>query len=75
MPQRDHPACHHTNRRHHDPHAVGMIRESSSSAVLTFKIPYGLTSWKPCVTGDAGAAETRSGNKANADRMVLIMVA
>jgi hypothetical protein len=24
MPQRDHLACHHTNRRHHDPHSVGI---------------------------------------------------
>ena len=73
MPQCDHPDCHHTNRRQHDPRS-DLIRKSSSSAVLTFKIPYGLTSWEPCVTGNAGAAETRSGNKANVDRMVLIMV-
>src|SRR4029450_1500390 len=46
-----------SSSRHRD-----LIRESSSSAVLTFRIPYALTSWEPCVTGNAGAAETRSGN-------------
>jgi hypothetical protein len=25
MPQRDLPAFHHTNRRYHDPHAIGIL--------------------------------------------------